>query len=516
MSDKNDNRDDAPRDDAEGGTQGDSEGRSEGGAQGGALEPTEISPPQNADHETAPAARENEQPREVYGEILDLKSLHAREVTQPDLAEFSSVRPYVIMGVMAALLLFGSMTVWSFTAPLAKGAIAPGKITVASNRKTIQHLEGGIVRAIHISNGDQVSEGDVLMELDSSRATANQSIQNKRLLTAMAQNARLSALNQGLETLSFPDSLLTAAEADPSLAALVETERQTFEAQRNTMTVRREILEEQIAQLEEQISGFRAQIDAFERQRSLIQEEIEDVGFLLEKGLVERPRLRALQRTEAGLTGEIDANRASIAQSQQRIAEAKLQMIEMEESEAERIKEELRVVQERMNELRSEIEAADDVVDRLQITAPQDGLIVDLQFHTIGGVVQPGQRIADLVPLQDELVISAQVMPQNVDSVAIGLPADVILSGLNQRTTPKLRGVVRNLSADILEDPRTGMPYYQASIAIPAEELERLPPGTVLTPGMPAETIIITGQRSAFSYLIQPIEEAARKGLVAE
>jgi len=160
----------------------------------GAVEAVEITPPDHSGTDTDGG----ETPREVYGEILDLKALHAREVSQPDLADFGSVRPYIIMGTVIALLLFGSMTIWSMTAPLAKGAIAPGKITVASNRKSIQHLEGGIVRAIHINNGDRVAAGDVLMELDSSRAMANQTIQNKRAAGGAAAGAECGCRHAGV------------------------------------------------------------------------------------------------------------------------------------------------------------------------------------------------------------------------------------------------------------------------------------------------------------------------------
>ena len=456
------------------------------------------------------------EPEVLEGAIVDLKTLHQQESGGPSLAQFGSVRPYVLAGIIIAIALFGSLTVWSVTAPLARGAIAPGSISVASNRKSIQHLEGGIVRDIKVDEGDKVEKGDILMVLDSSRATANLSIQERRLLVNKAQLARLQAQNQGEDAVEFPEEVLKAAERDPEMAALIETQLETFESQRTTMRVRKEILEEQVAQFKEQIEGFRSQIRAFKTQRDLIRDEIEDVQFLLEKGLVERPRLRALQRNEAGLTGQIDSNRASIAQANQRINETRLQILEMEESESERIKEELSATQERIGELTEEINAAGDVVERLTITAPQDGFIVDMQFHTIGGVVQPGQRIADLVPIEDELIITARVQPQNIDSVYPGLPAEVILSALNQRTTPKLEGSVKTVSADTLQDERSGQPYYKTTVSIPAKQLERLPEGATLVPGMPAEVVIITGRRTAWNYFIQPLEEAAQRGLVAE
>lgn len=453
-------------------------------------------------------------PEDGMIEVMLPASQAAAEAEQA-LSHYVEIRPYVIAGLAVLFLLFGSFAVWSVAAPLARGVISPGELKVESSRKSIQHLEGGIIREIRAKEGANVEAGEVLIVLENARAEANLSIVAGRLYTARAREARLLAQRDGLEAIAFPPELLERSDT-PELKAILQGQRASFAQRRDTLETRRGILDEQVNQLDDQIDGLRAQIRSFEEQRSLIAEEIEDISFLLEKGLVERPRLRALQRTEASLAGDIEANRSRIAQAQQRIAEIELQRIELENTFREEVLSQLRETQDQVADLTDELAAARDVVDRLVVRAPEAGQIVDLQFHTVGGVVGPGQRIADLVPRADNLVITAKISPLAIDSVTVGLPAEVVLAAFNRNQVPRLEATVTRVSADRLTDEVTGVPYYEASVALNPGQLGRVPDDLTLYPGMPAEVVIVTGERSAWSYFVQPLSSVARKGLVAE
>ena len=466
------------------------------------------------DNQAQGDARDQDNPPVIEGELLDIPTLKDA-LAPPDVARFMNIKPYIIMGVVAALLLFGSMTVWSIAAPLARGTVAPGTLQVESNRKTIQHYEGGIIRELLVQDGDSVEAGDPMVVLESSRANANFEILSKRLLTARARLARVLAQQNDADDVVFPDDILEAAKDNPEIADIMAAEAQSFENEEETLTNRRSIYTEQLAQLDEQIAGFAAENVSYAEQRRLIEEEIEDVQFLFDKGLVERPRLRALQRSAASLTGEIEANKALIAQAKLRKAEIELQIGDLENAQRSKATEELREVQETISGLEEELIAARDVVERLVLNAPQDARVMGLRFHTVGGVVRPGEPILDLVPDNDRLIVNAQVSPLAIDSVHPGLEAEVVLSAFNRRKVPHLKGAVKSVSADRITDERTGIGYYGATIEIPPSELEKI--GELeLYPGMPADVIIVTGERTFVNYLAGPLIESARRGFINE
>ncbi len=445
---------------------------------------------------------------------LDARAEPAWLAGGDSLGKYLSIRPYALGMVAVSLFLLGSISVWSAVAPLHRGAVAPGLISVESIRKTIQHLEGGIISEIHVVDGSRVSAGAALITLDGTAARASVQTLRNRLFLARAFEARLTAQRDGAEAITFPEELL-AERGDPEVDRMLQAQETAFVSQRDTLTGRRGILDERIHQAELQIQGLQAQINSFTEQRRLIGLEQEDVQYLIDRGLERRARLLALQRTSAQLLGEIEANRAAIAQTQQRIAESRLQIIDLENSLRERTLEELRVNQERIAETVQQLRAAEDVLGRLVVRAPLDGIVVDLRFHTVGGVIRPGDPLLDLVPVDDDLIVLAQVEPQHIDVVYPGLRAEVILTALNQRTTPHLNGEVITVSADRLEDQRTGMPYYSAQVRIDRGELAALD-RVQLHPGMPADVLLITGQRTLIEYLLQPLTETARRGLIAE
>ncbi len=425
------------------------------------------------------------------------------------------IAPYVLTGTVVAAVLIGALVFWSAVAPLASGAVGPGVISVESNRKTIQHLEGGIVREIHVGGGDMVEPGDPLITLDATRANAEAEVFANRYYSALAHLSRLQAQRDGAESVTYPPDLLQRAAENQPVADAIAAQNAAFASQVETLAGRRGILEERIAQAQEQINGLNAQISSLQEQLRLIREEERDALQLMEQGLMRRPRLLALQREASALEGRIADARSQIAQVNQRIAESELQIIDLENSFREEVLGELRTKQDEVANLFEQLTAARDVLDRTVLRAPVRGTVIGVKVTTIGGVVQPGQPLMDIVPTDDDLIISAQVQPQHIDSLYVGMPTEVMMSGLDMQTTPNLNGEVISLSADRLIDERTGMPYFEAEVRIDADQLEGLD-RVRLMPGMPADVIFISGERTAIGYFFGPLLKATRKAMVAE
>jgi HlyD family type I secretion membrane fusion protein len=431
-----------------------------------------------------------------------------------NLRRYKSVVPYVLLIGVVAVALIAALSTWSFVAPLASGAMAPGVISVESVRKTIQHLEGGIIQEIHVSDGDRVTAGDPLVTLTGTADRAEAEALDSRLVRALALEARLVAQRDDAESVDFP-SMLIERQNEPLVSETITAQQYAFEQQRETLEGRRSIEQERIEQAEQQIAGLEAQITALIEQLRLIDLEIADVQSMVDLGLARRPRLLSLQRAAAQLQGQIDANRASIAEIEQRIAESRLRVIDLENTYRDDAIERLEQVRERIAETTQQIRASDDVVQRLVVRSPTSGIVVGQQVHTIGGVVRSGDPLMDLVPVDDDLIINARVNPQNVDVVRPGVEAQVVLTALNRRVTPRLTGVVEDISADRLEDDRSGEAYYEARVRIDRTELGDIDRDE-LVPGMPVEVIFVTGERSVVEYLLEPLLETARRGMVAE
>ncbi len=413
-----------------------------------------------------------------------------------------SVGRCLLLGFAAIGVFFGGMGGWAAFAPLESAALAPGVVIVDSKRKTVAHLEGGIVKKILVREGDEVRAGDVLVRLDETRARAKLGILSSRQAAAMARLARLRAERDGAPEIVFPDALLAKAD-DPDIAALLESERNVFAARREALAGQVSILDQQIAQYKEEIAGLESQIAAEDRQIAITADEIAIVARLMKSGNARRPRLMSLQRAKSRLEGSRAQNLAAIARARQNIAEARLRQVNLRDERHDEVVQEIRSVQETLLDLQERIRAAADVLARLDIRAPVDGTVVDLRIHTEGGVIEPGAPILDIVPRQDRLIVETRISTDDIDVVRPGLPAEVRLTAYNARTTPVLEGSLIQVSADRFTDERTGEPYYLGQVRVDDES-----PGLgdiELYPGMSAQVMIRTGRRTALSYLLAPI-----------
>ncbi len=415
----------------------------------------------------------------------------------------------VVAGMIILAAFFGGLGSWSVLAPLSSAAVATGVVVVDSNRKTLQHLEGGIIKELLVRNGDEVEQGEVVMRLDTAQASATWNLIRGQRDALRALEARLTAERDEAARVRFPDDL-ERRRGSPAVAEILSGQETIFAARRRSLQDRTDILRQKIEQLGAEIASRRAQVAAADRQLALIGEEIKAIQELVRKGLERRPRLLSLQRQAANLEGLRGEQLGLIARSQQQIGEAELQIISEKNGQLNAVVAELREVQTELGDVTERAEAARDVLERREIRSPIGGTVVGLRYFTPGGVVAPGDAILDIVPRHDKLTVEAQVQPIDIDVVKVGLKAQVNLSAFKQRTTPTLNGAVAYVSADSLNDPRTGAPYFAARIEIPSAELERLD-GLELSPGMPAEVMIVTGERTAFRYLFDPLRESLQR-----
>lgn len=412
----------------------------------------------------------------------------------------------VLAGAAAAALFLGGFGLWAATAPLDSAAVAEGSVVVEGRRKTVQHLEGGIVGEILVAEGSRVRPGDPLVRLDATQARSVLEGLRSRRDELSAREARLRAELDRAGAIAFPAELLDRPD-EPRVAALLAGQRELFAARRDSLGGQINILEQRKAQLDAEVAALRAQIAGGDRQLGHLGQEAEDVRGLVAKGLERKPRLLALEREIARLEASRGEQEALIARALQRRGEADLQIIDLRNRRNEEAAGELREVQAELAELSERLRAAADVLARSTVVAPTAGVVVDLRVHTEGGVVGPGEPILDIVPADEPLLIEAKVRPLDIDSVRVGLPAEVRLTAFKRRTTPTLSGDVVHVSADSLADPHTGAASYVAHVAIDRGELEAAG-GLELHPGMPAEVMIVTGRRTALDYLLAPIEES--------
>ena len=436
-------------------------------------------------------------------EISRIYALFVKGDQQGALKEMMNVRGPIIVGLVIIFLFFGAFIGWAAFAPLGSAAIAQGIVSVEGNRKSVQHLEGGIVAEIKVKDGDFVKKGDVLIVLDEIQSKASMEIIRGRRAVALAQKARLTAERDGLDKIVF-DEWLVKHKDEPNIREAMQGQQNIFESRRTSREGQTTILEQKAAQLEEEIKGLEGQVAASDRQISLISDEIKDVAGLVEKNLAGRPRLRALQRSLAELSGNRSQNISKIAQTRQAIGEVQLQINEQKNSLMDEVVSGLRDVQSQLFDLEEQTRASEDVLDRTDIRAPTDGYVVNLQVHTAGGVIAPGATVLDIVPDNVQLIVEAKVNTKDIDSVYIGAPARIRFPAFSQRFSLPAEGTVVSVSADSLQDERSGTFYYLARVKIDKLE-DSMIKITQLRPGMQADVMISTGERTALDYFVNPI-----------
>lgn len=393
---------------------------------------------------------------------------------------------------------------WSAVAPLESAAIALGTVESESSRKTIQHLEGGIIKEIRVADGDLVHAGQILILLEDTKASAEVESLNGQLWDAIAREARLTAEQRGDEGVSFPPELERANKESPSVAAVLSGQQNIFETRRQVFRSQVAVNREKRLQIEKEIEGLRAQASAATKRVAIVRDEASAVASLVEKGLERRPRLLNLEREAADIEGRRGEITAQISRAEQVISESQTNLLKLDNDRQNEISQAMREVQNQIFQLRERLQAANDQLSRTAVKAPEDGVVTDLKVHTPGGVIGAGAPLMDLVPRQDRLVITARVRPEDIDVVRPGLEADVNLLPYNQRRVAPLHGEVMRVSADRLLDKRTDQPYYATKIRV-QDPRATGHDAIKIIPGMPAQVFIKTGRGTVALYALKPL-----------
>ena len=393
--------------------------------------------------------------------------------------------------------------IWSAFASLESAAIASGIVESELSRKTIQHLEGGIVRQILVADGDAVRTGQILIALDDTRIRAEvQSLQGQ-LWDATAREARLQAEQQGQEQLLFSARPETEPKWSALAATILKAQQGIFEARRQVFQSQVAVIGEKRLQVEKEIVGLKAQEVAVGQRVGIAREELDMVATLVAKGLERRPRLLTLEREVADLQGRRGEIAAHISRAEQVINESQATILKLESDRQHEVAQALREAQNQLFQLRERLRSAEDQLARTEVKAPEDGVVTELRIHTPGGVIGAGAALMDLVPRQDRLIVTARVKPEDIDVVHPGLNADVHLLPYNQRRAPRLSGTVTHVSADRLVDKRTEQPYYATKIRV---QDSRMAANDIrIIPGMPAQVFITTGRGTVALYALRPL-----------
>jgi HlyD family secretion protein len=417
----------------------------------------------------------------------------------------NSIRKHLLLALIIGFVLIGVIGVWAATSEFSGAVIAQGQLVVDTSVKKVQHPTGGVVAELNVQEGDKVKAGDIIIKLDDTQTRANLAIVSKGLDELMARRAREEAELEGVDRIVFPAELL-GRQNDPDVARMIAGESKLFQTRRNSREGMKSQLTERVAQSQEEIGGLIAQVESKDKQIDWIKQELLGVRELWEKKLVQFNRVTTLEREQARLDGERGQLVAATAQSKGKIAEIKIQILQIDQDMRTEVGKDLADVRGKMAELVEKKVAAEDQLKRIDIRAPQDGVVHQLDIHTVGGVVQAGAQLMLVVPAADKLIVEAKVQPQDIDQLRVGQPAVLRFSAFNSRTTPELNGVLSVVSADVTQDQKSGANFYTIRIAVSPEEIARLE-GLKLVPGMPVEAFVQTTVRTVVSFFVRPFQD---------
>lgn len=421
----------------------------------------------------------------------------------------TSLRRTLIFGASAAAAFLVIGTVWATTAELAGAVIAQGQLVVETNIKKVQHPTGGVVGQLPVREGDRVSAGDVVLRLDEVQTRATLAIVAKGLDEFKARKAREEAERDGEETVTFPADLMARA-SDPEVARVMNGELKLFETRRAAREGLKSQLRERRGQISEEITGLMSQISGKENETRWIRDELVGVRELWQKRLVQIARVTALERDAARLEGERGSLVASIAQARGKLTEIQLQILQVDQDMRTEVGKDLAELRGKISEYEERRIAAEDQLRRVELRAPQNGIVHQLDVHTIGGVVSPGQTIMVIVPDAESLRVEAKVQPQEIDQLRIGQHATLRFPAFNQRVTPELNGRISFISPDVSVDQKTGASYYVVRAVLNDGEIDRLD-GLTLVPGMPVEAFFLTKSRTVASYVLRPFSDQMQR-----
>lgn len=427
-------------------------------------------------------------------------------------------RHFRLVGLIIVLSIFGGLGIWAALAPLSSAALASGVITVENYRKTVQHLEGGIVKSIQVRDGENVVKDQPLIILENTQPRALLEVIRGQYIVSLAKEARLLAQQNGLGEIRYPTEL-QEYENDQRTRDARLMQGQTFRVRKQAYEGEINLYQRQIEQLRAKLVGLRAQKSSRDRVVNSYLSELQDFRDLVNKGYAEKQKVREFERNLAEREGEQGELMSNLAATELEISETKLKILQLQKELQREVAKELSEVQSELFELRERLQSLQDTVQRTEIKAPEAGMVLGLTVHTLGAVIPPGGKILDIVPQNEKLIIEAQVSPLDIDRVKIGQKAEVRFSAFKSRTVPKIAGKLIAISADRLVDEKSEnkSSYYLARVEITPQGLEDvLKSDLKLLPGMPAEVLINTGERTLLEYLIDPFSNLVARSFIED
>ncbi|MGB0659258.1 MAG: HlyD family type I secretion periplasmic adaptor subunit [Mangrovicoccus sp.] len=418
---------------------------------------------------------------------------------------------HLIIGLTVLLILVGGFGGWAVFAQIAGAIVAPGQIEVDQNRQVVQHADGGIVSEILVDEGDLVAAGDPLIRLDGTLMASELAIIEGQLFELIARRGRLAAERDGQDTIEFDEELLQIAAEDAEVADLVDGQSRLFQARIENMDREIEQLGKRRIQIGNQIEGIEAQQRALESQLVLVRDELEGYLTLLKTGGIQRSRVLAVQREEVGIEGQLGDLAAQKAESEGRITELDIEALKLETQRREDAITRLRDLQYRELELAEQRRSLQEQMSRLEIRAPVSGIVYSLSVFAERSVIRAADPVLYIIPQDRPLVIATRVEPIHIDQVFPTQEVTLRFSALDARTTPELTGIVTTISADALTDEQSGISFYRAEVLIGEGEIEKLPEGVKLLPGMPVEAYLRTNDRTPLAYLLKPLADYFQK-----
>jgi HlyD family secretion protein len=420
-----------------------------------------------------------------------------------------SVRSPVRTGYAIILVFIFGFGLWAGFAPLAGGAVASGILSPSSSRRIVQHLEGGIIRDLKVRDGAEVKAGDPLVVLEPVQPQSAHDALLADLRALEARKVRLEAERTLATTIAFPPSLYHEGRLDP----VAQSQLEIFEARRSAHAARRSVLEKRTEQLNAEIKGLRVQMTNVDQQIALINEEVEGKEKLLAQGLMPKPEALRLRRAQSELAARRSEFESAVAKTEQQIAENALQIASAEASRLDDVTADVDKISSEIADTANRLRASADVLNRTTIAAPVDGTVINLRFKTIGGVVQRGEPVLEIVPKDDTLIIEARVSPNDIRLIHPGQEAQVHLAAYSFRVLPRIKGVVRSASADRVTDANGHQNYFLAKVEIDRKDLDAHAPGLMLVPGMTADVIFVTEERTMLQYLLSPMTDVMWRGM---
>jgi len=421
-----------------------------------------------------------------------------------------SPRQDIRKGLTALAVFMAAFVGWGLTVPLDAGVFAPGVVTVSGERQTVQQREGGIVSEIDVREGDKVSAGQVVLRLAGAQLEASERAAADQVFDDEALEARLLAETSGRSSFAPPADFAGLTGQDRASAdSAMQLQQREFTARAADLATQKAVLAQRERELADEVEGYRVQANATQRQVALIQQETTSLKDLLDRGLVPMTRMRSLQRDAAQLSGAAGQVDADIARTEEQIGETRLQISGLDRQRFADVSKEYGDAQTRLADSKPRLAALRDQLDRLTVRSPASGRVLGLAVVTVGGVVGPGQKLMDIVPSDEPLVVEARVQPNDVSELHPGLATEIRIPAFNDRRMPLLKGMVKDVSADTMTDERTGAAYYRMSVVVPPSQLSviRQVRGASggLRPGLPVEVVVPLRPRTALSYLLDPL-----------